>query len=81
LISRISDAEATIAGEHRAATGFLRGKTAILFDANSAGIHLRTPSSGIRRFHAGGNCGDDQTANQKGNAHATACLSSATIPS
>ena len=44
LISRISDAEATIAGEHRAATGFLRGKTAILFDATSAGIHLRTPT-------------------------------------
>ena len=81
MISRISDAEATIAGEHRTATGFLRGKTAILFDATSAGIHLRTPSSGIRRFHAGGNCGDDQTANQKSNAHATTCLSSATIRS
>lgn len=81
LISRISDAEATIAGEHRTAAGFLRSKTAILFDATSAGIHLGAPSAGVRRFQARVNGGDDQSTNQKGNAHATACLSSATVPS
>ena len=80
LISGIPDAEATIAGEHCTATGFLRGKTAILFDATSAGIHLGAPSAGVRRFQARVNGGDDQTTNQKGNAHATTCLSSATSP-
>ena len=81
MIRRIPDAEATIAGEHRTATGFLRGKTAILFDATSAGIHLGAPSAGVRRFQAGENRGDDQNANQKDDAHATTRLSSATIPS
>ena len=81
LISGIPDAEAAIAGKHRTATDFLRRKAAIFFDATGAGIHLGAPSAGVRRFQAGENRGDDQTANQKDNAHATTCLSSATIPS
>jgi len=80
LISGIPDAEATIAGKHRTATGFLRRKAAIFFDATGAGIHLGAPSAGVRRFQARVNGGDDQTTNQKRNAHGTACLSSATSP-
>jgi hypothetical protein len=80
LISGIPNAEAAIAGKHRTATDFLRRKAAIFFDATGAGIHLGAPSAGVRRFQARVNGGDDQTTNQKGNAHATTCLSSATSP-
>src|SRR5262245_2375732 len=60
-VGGISDAEAAIAGEHRATTGLLRGETAILFDATSTGIHLRAPGArlrarGVKRHQEESNC-------------------------
>jgi len=63
-VGGIPDAEAAIAGEHRATTGLLRGETAILFDATCTGIHLRAPSAhlrarGMNRHREKSNCETD----------------------